>query len=157
MDGEGTRCVERGIATGVPKHAPILRVMGWKEGFMLASAKIVGFVPTKDAKKAREFYEKKLGFEFVSDDQFALVLRAGQNMIRVAKGAKFTPAQYTVLGWEVQDIAAVVKWLSDRGVVFEKYPFVQDQQTGIWTTPNGDKVAWFKDPDGNILSVSQHG
>lgn len=124
---------------------------------MLASSKIVGFVPTKDAKKAREFYEKKLGFEFVSDDQFALVLRAGQNMIRVAKGAKFTPAQYTVLGWEVQDIARVVKWLSDRGVVFEKYPFVQDQQTGIWTTPNGDKVAWFKDPDGNILSVSQHG
>jgi hypothetical protein len=92
----------------------------------------------------------------VSDDQFALVLRSGQNMIRVAKGAKFTPAEYTVLGWEVQDVEAVVKWLTGRGVVFEKYPFVQDQQLGIWTTPAGDKVAWFKDPDGNVLSVSQH-
>ena len=123
---------------------------------MLASGKIVGFVPTKDANKAREFYEKKLGFEFVSDDQFALVMRAGQSTIRVVKGAKFTPAQYTVLGWQVQDITAVVKWLSTRGVEFEKYPFVQDRELGIWTTPNGDKVAWFKDPDGNVLSVSQH-
>lgn len=123
---------------------------------MLASGRIAGFVPTKDAAQARDFYENKLGLEFVSDDQFALVMRSGQNMIRVVKGAKFTPAQYTVLGWEVADITTVVTWLSQRGVVFEKYPFVQDQQLGIWTTPNGDKVAWFKDPDGNVLSVSQH-
>lgn len=123
---------------------------------MLASGRIAGFVPTKDAAQARDFYENKLGLEFVSDDQFALVMRSGQNMVRVVKGAKFTPAQYTVLGWEVADITTVVTWLSQRGVVFEKYPFAQDQQLGIWTTPNGDKVAWFKDPDGNVLSVSQH-
>jgi catechol 2,3-dioxygenase-like lactoylglutathione lyase family enzyme len=123
---------------------------------MLASGKIMGFVPTKDANKAREFYEKTLGFEFVSDDQFALVMRAGQNRVRIFKGTQFTPPHYTVLGWEVQDIMAVVKWLSQRGVEFEKYPFVQDRELGIWTTPNGDKVAWFKDPDGNVLSVSQH-
>ena len=123
---------------------------------MLASGRIMGFVPTNDAKRARDFYENKLGFEFVSDDQYALVMRAGQNKIRLAKGTKFTPVHYTVLGWEVQDITAMVKWLLQRGVVFEKYPFVQDQQLGIWTTPNGDKVAWFKDPDGNVLSVSQH-
>lgn len=123
---------------------------------MLASGKIVGFVPTKDAQKAREFYEKKLGFEFVSDDEFALVMRAGQNRVRIFKGTKFTPPHYTVLGWEVKDITAVVKWLLQRGVEFEKYPFVQDRELGIWTTPNGDKVAWFKDPDGNVLSVSQH-
>jgi hypothetical protein len=60
------------------------------------------------------------------------------------------------MGWEVSDIEAVVKWLTERGVAFEKYPFVQDRKLGIWTAPSGDKVAWFKDPDGNVLSVSQH-
>ena len=60
------------------------------------------------------------------------------------------------MGWEVNDIDAMVKWLKGRGVVFEKYPFVQDRELGIWKTPNGDKVAWFKDPDGNVLSLSQH-
>ncbi len=63
---------------------------------------------------------------------------------------------YTVLGWEVQSIEAVVTWLKERSVMFEKYPFVQDQELGVWTAPTGDKVAWFKDPDGNLLSVSQH-
>jgi catechol 2,3-dioxygenase-like lactoylglutathione lyase family enzyme len=123
---------------------------------MLASSKIVGFVPTRDSKQARDFYEGKLGFQFVSDDQFALVMRAGETMIRVAKAQDFTPARYTVLGWEVQDIEAMVRWLQERGVVFEKYPFIQDQQLGIWSAPGGAKVAWFKDPDGNVLSVSQH-
>ena len=123
---------------------------------MLASSKMIGFVPTRDSKTARGFYEGKLGFQFISDDPFALVMRAGENIIRIAKAKDFTPAPYTVLGWEVQHIEAIVKWLSERGVVFAKYPFVQDQQLGIWTTPSGDKVAWFKDPDGNVLSVSQH-
>ena len=123
---------------------------------MLSSSKIVGFVPTKDSQKAQAFYEGKLGFQFVSDDQFALVMRAGETMIRIAKAQDFTPAPYTVLGWEVRDIEAIVRWLTQRGVVFEKYPFVQDRELGIWTTPGGDKVAWFKDADGNILSVSQH-
>jgi catechol 2,3-dioxygenase-like lactoylglutathione lyase family enzyme len=123
---------------------------------MLISAKMIGFVPTMDSTRAREFYEKKLGFQFVSDDQFALVMQAGDNMVRIVKAGKFTPAQYTVLGWEVTKIEDEVRALAARGVVFEKYPFVQDQQTGIWTTPNGDKVAWFKDPDGNVLSLSEH-
>ena len=87
---------------------------------------------------------------------FALVMQAGESMIRIAKAGNFTSAQYTVMGWEVNDIDAMVKWLNGRGVVFEKYPFVQDRELGIWTTPNGDKVAWFKDPDGNVLSLSQH-
>jgi catechol 2,3-dioxygenase-like lactoylglutathione lyase family enzyme len=123
---------------------------------VLSAGKLIGFVPTKDSKRSREFYEGKLGFKFVSDDQFALVMQAGESMIRIAKGADFKPAQYTVMGWEVPDIDAMVKWLTERGVAFEKYPFVQDQEQGIWTTPNGDKVAWFKDPDGNVLSLSQH-
>jgi catechol 2,3-dioxygenase-like lactoylglutathione lyase family enzyme len=123
---------------------------------MLAASKLIGFVPTKDSKRSREFYEGKLGFQFVSDDEFALVMQAGDSMIRIAKAGNFTPAQYTVMGWEVTEIEAMVKWLNGRGVVFEKYPFVQDRELGIWKTPNGDKVAWFKDPDGNVLSLSQH-
>lgn len=123
---------------------------------MLAKGKLVGFVPTKDYDAARAFYEKKLEFQFVSLDQFALVMRIGGHMIRIVKMPNFTPLQGTILGWEVEDIVAVVQWLSTRGVIPEKYPFVQDKELGIWTTPNGDKVAWFKDPDGNILSVSQH-
>jgi catechol 2,3-dioxygenase-like lactoylglutathione lyase family enzyme len=123
---------------------------------MLASSKIIGFVPTRDSAKARSFYEGKLGFQFVSDDMFALVLRAGETMIRIGKAQDFTPAPYTVLGWEVPSIDDVVAWLQKRGVAFEKYPFVQDQERGIWTAPTGEKVAWFKDPDGNVLSVSQH-
>ncbi len=123
---------------------------------MLASSKIIGFVPTRDSARAREFYEGKLGFQFVSDDPFALVMMAGDTMIRISKAKDFTPAPYTVMGWEAQDIEALVRWLTARGVVFEKYPFIQNQELGIWTAPGGDRVAWFKDPDGNVLGVSQH-
>jgi catechol 2,3-dioxygenase-like lactoylglutathione lyase family enzyme len=123
---------------------------------MLASGKMVGFVPTKDYGHARAFYEGKLGFEFVSLDQYALVMSVGGHNIRIAKVLNFSPLQATILGWEVKEIEKVVTWLRERGVAVEKYPFVQDQELGIWTTPSGDKVAWFKDPDGNILSVSQH-
>jgi catechol 2,3-dioxygenase-like lactoylglutathione lyase family enzyme len=123
---------------------------------MLASGKMVGFVPTKDYDKARAFYGGKLEFEFVSLDQYALVMSVGGHRIRIAKVPNFTPLQGTILGWEVKNIETVVIWLRDRGVPPEKYPFVQDRELGIWTAPNGDKVAWFKDPDGNILGVSQH-
>jgi hypothetical protein len=77
-------------------------------------------------------------------------------MIRITRAPNFVPAQGTVLGWEVEDVEAVVEWLKSRGVTTEKYSFVPDQERGIWVTPSGDKVAWFKDPDGNVLSVSQH-
>jgi len=123
---------------------------------MLASSKIIGFVPTKDSAKARGFYEGILQFQFVSDDMFALVMRAGETMLRIGKVQDFTPAPYTVLGWEVSNIEEVVAWLQKRGITFEKFPFVQDKELGIWTAPTGDKVAWFRDPDGNVLSVSQH-
>ena len=123
---------------------------------MLASGKMVGFVPTKDYDRARAFYEGKLGFDFVSLDQYALVMRVGGHMIRIARIPNFTPLQGTILGWEVSDISAAATWRKERGVPPEKFPFVQDRELGIWTAPNGDKVAWFKDPDGNILSVSQH-
>jgi catechol 2,3-dioxygenase-like lactoylglutathione lyase family enzyme len=123
---------------------------------MLASSKMMGFLLTKDYEAARKFYEGQLGFRFLSLDQFALVMQAGESDIRIVKVPEMKPLPSTVLGWQVQDIGAVVDWLRGRGVVFEKYPFVQDQERGIWASPSGAKVAWFKDPDGNVLSVSQH-
>jgi len=123
---------------------------------MIQAGKLVGFVVTTDYDRARAFYEGKLGLKFVSLDQFALVMRTGEHQIRISRAEQFTPARNTVLGWEVEDVIAVATWLKERGVDLEKYPFVQDNALGVWTAPNGDKVAWFKDPDGNVLSISQH-
>ena len=123
---------------------------------MLSAGKMTGFVFTRDYEKARAFYEDKLGFEFVSLDQFALVMKAGVSTIRIVKLPHFTPVQGTVLGWEVDEIEEVVGWLKVRGVVFEDFPFIQDHTLRIWTAPGGDQVAWFKDADGNILGVHHH-
>jgi catechol 2,3-dioxygenase-like lactoylglutathione lyase family enzyme len=123
---------------------------------MLTASKLVGFLHTTDYEKARAFYEGKLGFEFVSLDQFALALRSGENMIRITKEENFKPAQGTVLGWEVDDVRAAVLWLKSLDVATEKYSFVPDQELGIWDSPSGDQVAWFKDSDGNVLSLSHH-
>ncbi len=97
---------------------------------MLAESKIMGFLFTRDYDNARGFYEGKLGFQFVSEDQFALAVRAGSNMIRISKIPDFKPAQGTVLGWEVQDIEAAVVWLKGRGVALEDYPIHSGSQAG---------------------------
>jgi catechol 2,3-dioxygenase-like lactoylglutathione lyase family enzyme len=123
---------------------------------MLDSSNIVAFVPTKNAEQARAFYEGVLGLRFVKDDGFAIVFDANGIMIRVAKMKDFTPAPFTVLGWQVSGIEDVVRGLQKKGVHFEIFGFFKQDELGIWTAPTGDKVAWFKDPDGNILSVSQH-
>jgi len=123
---------------------------------MLGSTNIVAFVPIKDSEKARAFYEGVLGLRFVKDDGFALVLEANGIMVRAAKMKEVTPAQFTILGWRVSDIEQVVRGLAAKGVHFEIFGFFKQDELGIWTAPTGDKVAWFKDPDGNILSVSQH-
>jgi catechol 2,3-dioxygenase-like lactoylglutathione lyase family enzyme len=123
---------------------------------MLGSTNIVAFVPTRDAEKARAFYEGVLGLRFVKDDGFAMVLDANGILIRVAKMKDFAPAQFTILGWQVSEIETVVRDLQKKGVHFEIFGFFKQDELGIWTAPTGDKVAWFKDPDGNILSVSQH-
>jgi len=123
---------------------------------MLGSTNVVVFVPIKDSEKARAFYEGVLGLRFVNDDGFALVFDANGIMVRAAKMKDFTPAQFTVLGWQVSGIENVVRALQNKGVHFEIFGFFKQDELGIWTAPTGDKVAWFKDPDGNILSVSQH-
>jgi catechol 2,3-dioxygenase-like lactoylglutathione lyase family enzyme len=123
---------------------------------MLGSTNIVAIVPIKDSEKARAFYEGILGLRFVKDDGFALVFQANGIMVRATKMKEVTPAQFTILGWQVSDIEPVVRGLAAKGVHFEIFGFFKQDELGIWTAPTGDKVAWFKDPDGNILSVSQH-
>ena len=123
---------------------------------MLDAAKIIAFVPIKDAKQSRAFYEGVLGLRFLSDDPFALVMESNGVMIRLAKVPKFTPAGFTVMGWEVSGIEKIVAALERKGVHFEKFAGMPQDQHGIWNSPSGAKVAWFKDPDGNILSLSQH-
>lgn len=123
---------------------------------MLGTMDVIAFVPTTDSGKARAFYEGLLGLRFVSEDSFALVFNANAIMIRVVKAQKFTPVQYTILGWQVKEIEKVVARLQEQGVHFERFGFFKQDDLGIWTAPNGDKVAWFKDPDGNTLSVSEH-
>ena len=123
---------------------------------MLGSTNIIAFVPIKDSQKSRAFYEGILGLRFVKDDGFALVLEANGIMVRAVKMKDFTPAQFTVLGWQVSDIENVVRELNKKGIHFEIFGFFKQDELGIWKTPTGDKVAWFKDPDGNTLSLSQH-
>src|SRR6185437_15935671 len=118
--------------------------------------KMIGFVLTKDTRRARKFYEKTLGFGFVYEDQFALVMKTDENLIRISPVEDFTPAGHTVMGWEVTQIERLASQLKERGVAFEKYPWLKHDEQGIWSAPSGDRVAWFKDPDGNVLSISEH-
>src|SRR6476660_902321 len=121
---------------------------------MLGSADIVAFVPTRNPDKARQFYEKTLGLKFIDDDKFALVLESKRVMIRVVNISGFPdykPPPFTVLGWGVADIGKAVSGLEKRGVVFERYPGLEQDALGVWTAPGNAKVAWFKDPDGNTL------
>ncbi len=125
---------------------------------MAKLTRMVGFVSTNDAENAKQFYGDILGFRLADEDEYALVYDANGTMLRVGKAHGFTPAQGTVLGWQVEDIEAAVRDLSARGVHFEQFglPFLQQDDLGIWSPGNGDRVAWFKDPDGNVLSISQH-
>jgi catechol 2,3-dioxygenase-like lactoylglutathione lyase family enzyme len=123
---------------------------------MLGSTDIIAFVPTKDSEKARSFYEGVLGLRFVSEDGYAAIFNANGVMLRVVKTQPFTPVQYTILGWRVQGIENIVTALVEKGVHFERFGFFKQDDLGIWIAPSGDKVAWFKDPDGNTLSISEH-
>jgi catechol 2,3-dioxygenase-like lactoylglutathione lyase family enzyme len=112
-------------------------------------------VPTRDSSKAKGFYEGVLGLTVESEDQFALVLRAKNLTVRVVKVAELTPQPFTLLGWDVENVAESVSKLAGRGVVFERFAGMEQDELGIWTVPGaGHRVAWFKDPDGNLLSVS---
>ena len=123
---------------------------------VLGSHKIMAFVATRDRARAKAFYGDTLGLRLVSEDPFAVVFDANGTMLRVSTVQEVAVANYTVLGWEAQDIVATVKDLQKVGVKLERFEGVQQDELGIWTAPGGARVAWFKDPDGNLLSVSQH-
>lgn len=118
--------------------------------------RVVTFLLTAKPDRALPFYRDTLGLTFVRDDGFALVFDMKGVMLRIGRVAQFTPAQSTVLGWEAADIAAAVDALASKGVRFERYPNMVQDERAICTFPNGDKVAWFQDPDGNVLSLSEH-
>jgi catechol 2,3-dioxygenase-like lactoylglutathione lyase family enzyme len=123
---------------------------------MLSSGKLVAFVSTTNADRARTFYRDKLGLRLVSEDNFALVFESNGAPLRISLAKEVKPAQYTVLGWDVKDLRTSVQDLKKAGITCEIFGFFKQDDLGIWTAPNGDQVAWFKDPDGNILSVSHH-
>jgi catechol 2,3-dioxygenase-like lactoylglutathione lyase family enzyme len=123
---------------------------------VLATKKIIAFVTTADPKAAKAFYQGTLGLKLLGEDNFAFVFDANGIMLRVAIAKEVKPAPYTVLGWQVTDIADTLNQLVKAGVKFESFGLPGQEKNGIWNAPGGDKVAWFKDPSGNILSISQH-
>ena len=123
---------------------------------MLEHEKLVAFAATTDGQRSARFYGQTLGLRMESDDRFAVVFDANNVDLRLQKVEQFTPQPFTVLGWQVGDIATVVDGLSRRGVQFERYPWMSQDEQGVWTAPGGARVAWFKDPDGNLLSVTQY-
>jgi len=116
---------------------------------------VMAFAPTIDAKRAVQFYRDTLGLTLISEDGFAAAFDAHGIMLRVTSVPKpLTPHPFTVLGWKVPDIVSMVKQLGAAGVKFERYMDAQDE-LNIWTAPGGAKIAWFKDPDGNVLSLTE--
>lgn len=127
------------------------------EHFRLSDQNIIGFVATSDPDRAKKFYRDTLGLPLVSEElPFALVFDAHGTMIRVTVVKEVSPRSYTVLGWKVPDIVAAAKALLKVGVQFERYQGMEQDELAIWSSPGGTKVAWFKDPDGNTLGISQH-
>jgi len=124
---------------------------------ILGTSKLVAFAPVTDPVKARAFYEGVLGLHLVEDQKpFALVFDANGTMLRVTPVGKHQPASFTVLGWEVESIKATVKRLQSAGVEFQRYAGLNDNDPlGIWTAPGGARIAWFHDPDGNVLSLTE--
>ncbi len=122
---------------------------------MLETGEVIAFVGSTDLSQARVFYEQTLGLRVIEQNDFACVFDANGTMLRITAVAEVARAGYTVLGWRVSDIASTVRGLAAKGVVFLRYDGMDQDESGVWTTPGGDKVAWFADPDGNVLSLTQ--
>ena len=121
---------------------------------MLTHSSFIGFVPVRDASIARAFYETTLGLRVVEETPFAVVVDANGTMIRITPVGDFPPQAFTIAGWKVSDITTTVEELTGRGVAFRRYEGMDQDALGIWTSPSGDRVAWFTDPDGNTLSLT---
>ncbi len=122
---------------------------------ILQNDELMAFAATTKPEEARAFYCDVLGLRFVEDTPFALVVRAANATVRIQKVESFTPLPFTVLGWKVADLAAAAVQLKHRGVNLERFAGMSQDELGIWTSPGGAKVGWFKDPDGNLLSLTQ--
>ena len=122
---------------------------------MLSQSHLVCFIATADAERARAFYHGTLGLALIEDGGYALVFDANGTQLRVQRVAAVAPHPYTALGWEVDDVTASVRALAARGVAMARFPGLPLDADGIWDTPDGSRVAWFHDPDGNTLSISQ--
>ena len=122
---------------------------------VLANAELAAFLPTRDLDRTRVFFTETLGLSIIENTSFACVFDAHGTTVRVALVEELRPAPYTVLGWIVSDLSAAVRGLAARGVFFERFPTMDQDELDIWTTPGGDRVAWFKDPEGNVLSLTQ--
>jgi catechol 2,3-dioxygenase-like lactoylglutathione lyase family enzyme len=122
---------------------------------MLADRPIAAFVATTRPDTAQAFYSDVLGLKLVQRDSYALVYDAGGTMLRVVIVDSFEPQRFTVLGWGVPDIAAAVRELASRGIEFKRFEWMEQDDLGIWHTPEGQQVAWFADPEGNTLSLTQ--
>ena len=122
---------------------------------MLATSDVIAFVSTTDLARSRSFYEAVLGLPIVDENAYACVVDAHGTMLRVTAVATVAHPGYTVLGWRVPDISETVARLESLGVVFARYDGMEQDAQGVWTTPNGDRIAWFNDPDGNVLSLTE--
>ena len=122
---------------------------------MLALKDLKAFDPTVMPDKAKSFYRDILGLKFLSQDNFAIEFDSNETSLRVISVQEFNPQPFTVLGWNVEDISTTIKLLNEKGVFCKKYNFLDQDDQGVWTAPGGSKVAWFKDPDGNILSLTE--
>lgn len=123
---------------------------------MLADKKLKAFVPTLQPEKAKFFYRDILGLALLSEDEYALEFEANGTLLRVITVRELTPHEFTVLGWNVEDIASTIQSLNDKDIFCEQYKFLEQDPSGIWLSPGGSKVAWFKDPDGNVLSLTEY-
>jgi len=127
------------------------------EAFSLGGESLVAFIATADPERAKTFYRDTLGLQLVAEQlPFALVFDANGTTVRVQVVKKVVPAGYTALGWRVTDITRAAKALIEAGVRLERFPGMEQDELGIWSSPSGAKVAWFKDPDGNVLSIGQN-
>jgi catechol 2,3-dioxygenase-like lactoylglutathione lyase family enzyme len=120
----------------------------------LADERLTAFLSTAQPKVARRFYEGVLGLAFVLESEQMMVFDAGPARVTLAKGDIVTPRVGTTLGWNVKDLRGAVRALAAKGVVFERFDGMEQDEMGVWSPTPGQGVAWFKDPDGNLLSVS---
>jgi hypothetical protein len=124
---------------------------------MLANQTVKAFVTASDSLAAKQFYGEKLGFKLLSEDSYGLEFELKDALLRVSlvSADHGEPQKHTILGWAASDIVETVNYLKGRGIEFERYSFLQQDDDGIWSAPGGTKVAWFKDSYGNLLSIDQ--